>query len=257
MEDFEPKIIGFLCNWCSYAGADLAGVSRFQYPTNIRVIRIMCSARVEPGILLDVLLKGADGIFVGGCHIGDCHYITGNYFAEKKIEMTKRLLKKTGVDERRLRLEWVSASEGERFSKVIAEFTDEIKTLGPSPLRNGKKAKEYLSLKAARNTALGHEIRILAGKQLMLMEENKYGEKFCEHEINRLYNYMVNDYINEKKILLTIECKPHSVKQISEITDIPPPVVLKQIIDLRNRGMVQLDKVENNSPLYVLKEGEK
>ena len=110
MKNFEPKIVGFLCNWCSYAGADFAGVNRFQYPTNIKFIRIMCSATIESGILLDVLLHGADGVFVGGCHLGDCNYLTGNFFAEKKIEMTKRLLNKAGVDERRLRLEWISAS---------------------------------------------------------------------------------------------------------------------------------------------------
>ena len=213
----------------------------------------MCSARIEPGILLDIFLKGADGIFIGGCHPGDCQYKTGNYFAEKKIGMTKRLLKTAEIEDRRLRLEWVSESESKRFSKVIDEFIQEINTLGPTPLRNGKKAKEYLGLKAARNTAMGHEIRILASKELVLMEENKYGEKFCEHEINRLYNYMVNDYFNENKILLAIECKPLSVKQISEITNISPPIVLKHIADLRNRGIVKLESVVNNSPIYILK----
>ncbi len=127
----EVKLIGFMCNWCCYAGADLAGVSRFQYPPNIRIIRVMCSGRVDPELILDTFLYGADGVFIGGCHLGDCHYLEGNYYAEKKVEMAKRLLKAAGVEPERLRLEWISASEGERFAEVIREFTEEIKELGP------------------------------------------------------------------------------------------------------------------------------
>ena len=132
---FEPKLMGFLCNWCSYAGADLAGVSRYQYPTDIRIVRVMCSARVDPDIVLEMFIQGADGVFVGGCHIGDCHYLTGNHRTAKRFPVAQKILNDIGIDERRLRLDWVSAAEGEKFQQVITEFVGEIKNLGPNPLR--------------------------------------------------------------------------------------------------------------------------
>lgn len=134
-EAYDPKVVGFLCNWCCYAGADLAGVSRFQYPTNIRVIRVMCSGTIEPEMVLDAFIRGADGVFIGGCHIGDCHYATGNYHTEMKLKVTKKLLERSGFDPARFRLEWVSAAEGQRFSEVMKEFTAELTTLGPSQVR--------------------------------------------------------------------------------------------------------------------------
>lgn len=135
MENFEPKILGFLCNWCSYAGADLAGVSRLQYPPNIRIIRVMCSARVNPAFVLKALLSGIDGVLVGGCHPGDCHYMKGNYYARRRMTALRRLLKVIGLEPDRVRLEWVSASEGIRFAQVVREFTETIKGLGPNPLK--------------------------------------------------------------------------------------------------------------------------
>ncbi len=131
----EPRIIGFLCNWCSYAGADNAGVSRFQYPANMRAIRVMCSGRVEPEFVYEALLLGADGVLVGGCHIGDCHYISGNLSAKERISSARQLVKDAGLEPERVRLEWVSAAEGQRFSNVVSEFTEELKGLGPNPLK--------------------------------------------------------------------------------------------------------------------------
>ncbi|ODS40443.1 MAG: methyl-viologen-reducing hydrogenase subunit delta [Candidatus Altiarchaeales archaeon WOR_SM1_79] len=128
---FEPRIVAFCCNWCAYAGADLAGVSRFQYPPNIRIIRVMCSGRVTPEFILRAFELGADGVLVAGCHKGDCHYISGNEKAEKKVELTRRLIDLLGLKQERLRLEWISASEGLKFSEVIKEFVDELKRLGP------------------------------------------------------------------------------------------------------------------------------
>ena len=135
--EWEPKIIGFLCNWCSYAGADLCGVSRYQYPTNIRPVRVMCSTRISPHLVLDIFKAGADGILLGGCHIGDCHYISGNYYTEKRVNLMKKLLKECGVAPERLRLEWVSASEGEKFSKVVTEFTEDREGLGTEQGQEG------------------------------------------------------------------------------------------------------------------------
>ncbi len=131
-EDFEPIIVAFCCNWCSYAGADLAGVSRFQYPPNIRVIRVMCSGRVDPSFVLKSLNNGADGVIVTGCHIGDCHYISGNEYTKDRFErLFSIIISQLGVNEKRVRLEWISASEGKRFAEVITEFTNTIKKLGP------------------------------------------------------------------------------------------------------------------------------
>jgi len=129
--NFEPKIIGFCCNWCSYAGADLAGVSRLQYPPNLRMIRVMCSGSVSPEHILEAFRQGADGVFIGGCHPGDCHYMSGNHKTRRKVSLLKKLLSQFGLEPERLRLEWVSAAEGQRFAQVITEFTEEIKKLGP------------------------------------------------------------------------------------------------------------------------------
>lgn len=129
---FEPKIVGFLCNWCSYTGADLAGTSRIQYPPNIRIIRVMCSARVDPTFIVKSLVQGADGVLVCGCHPGDCHYSEGNYKIMRRFPLLKRLLSDLGVEDERVRLEWVSASEGQRFADIVNDMTERIKVLGPS-----------------------------------------------------------------------------------------------------------------------------
>lgn len=130
----EPKIVGFCCNWCSYAGADMAGVSRFQYPPNIRIIRTMCSGRVYPNFVLWAFLNGADGVFVSGCHPADCHYVSGNRYAEERIKRLKELMAAGGLDPRRLRLEWISASEGQRFADIVKNFTEQIRSLGPNKM---------------------------------------------------------------------------------------------------------------------------
>jgi F420-non-reducing hydrogenase iron-sulfur subunit len=138
MSGYEPRIVGFLCNWCSYAGADLAGVSRLQYPPNMRSIRVMCSGRVHPSFILEAFRGGADGVLVAGCHTpGDCHYISGNFKAERRVALLHSLLDQLGIERERLRLEWVSAAEGERFSQVVKEMTEDLKRLGPSPLNGG------------------------------------------------------------------------------------------------------------------------
>jgi F420-non-reducing hydrogenase iron-sulfur subunit len=138
MPDYNPRFITFTCNWCSYAGADLAGVSRVQMPTNFRIIRLMCSGRIEPAYVLKAIKSGFDGVLVTGCHMGDCHYLKGNENAKKKIELTFELLNILGVEKERLRLEWISASEGTRFGEVIKEFTDTLRELGPSQFSGGK-----------------------------------------------------------------------------------------------------------------------
>jgi F420-non-reducing hydrogenase iron-sulfur subunit len=134
-KDFRPKILAFLCNWCSYAGADLAGISRLQYPPTIRSVRVMCSARVDPLFVIKPLLRGIDGVLIGGCHPGECHYLEGNYYTRRRITMLKKLLEVVGIEHNRVRLEWVSASEGPKFADTVRNFTETIRKLGPNPLR--------------------------------------------------------------------------------------------------------------------------
>jgi len=137
-KEFEPNIIGFLCNWCSYAGADLAGTSRMKYPPNIKSIRVMCSGRVDPVFVLEALRKGADGVLVAGCHPGDCHYQSGNYKANRRMKLLKKFLDEMAVDPGRVRFEYISASEGAKFASVVTEFVDQLKKIGPNPLKEVK-----------------------------------------------------------------------------------------------------------------------
>ena len=134
-ETFEPRIVGFLCNWCSYGGADAAGTARLKYPPNLRIVRVMCSGRVSQELVLRAFREGADGVLVLGCHIGDCHYQDGNHRTSKRMPILRNLLGYLGVHPDRLRLEWVSSAESTRFRDVVTEFTETVRALGPSELR--------------------------------------------------------------------------------------------------------------------------
>lgn len=136
---FEPKIVGFLCNWCSYGAADLAGTSRIKYSGNIRIIRVMCSGRVDPTFILKAFEKGADGVLVCGCHVGDCHYMEGNIKAARRIPLLKKMLTQLGIEDERLRLEWCSAAEGKRFATIVDDMTERIRKLGPFDYNGGDK----------------------------------------------------------------------------------------------------------------------
>ena len=133
---FEPKIVGFLCNWCSYTGADLAGTARIKYAPNIRSVRVMCSGRIEPTFIIKALFEGADGVLIAGCHPGDCHYQEGNYKALRRYRLLRRILPEYGVEPERVRLEWVAASEGERFADIVNEFTEQLRELGPLAIKD-------------------------------------------------------------------------------------------------------------------------
>lgn len=136
---YEPKIVAFLCNWCSYGAADMAGTSRLQYPPNVRIIRFMCSGRIDPNFVLEAFLRGADGVMMTGCHIGDCHYIDGNYKTVHRYEFLNHYLDIMGIGSQRLQLEWCSAAEGNKFAEKVTEFTERIRELGPSPFKRGEK----------------------------------------------------------------------------------------------------------------------
>ncbi len=152
---WNPSIVVFACNWCSYAGADTAGVSRIQHQPHFRIIRVMCSGRIQPGFVLRAFEKGADGVLVSGCHIGDCHYVFGNERAVEQFEKTKNVVKLRGLAAGRLRREWISAAEGARFAEVINEFTDQVRRLGPSPLAAAAGADRRVRCADQRNPGAG------------------------------------------------------------------------------------------------------
>jgi F420-non-reducing hydrogenase iron-sulfur subunit len=133
--EFEPNIVAFVCNWCTYAGADLAGTSRFSYPPNIRLVRVMCSSRFNPAFIVNALLQGADGVLISGCHPGECHYVSGNYLARRRLVLLRRFLEHLGIHPDRLRMSWVSASEGAKWAEVVKEVTADIKALGPNDIK--------------------------------------------------------------------------------------------------------------------------
>ncbi len=135
-QEFHPIILVFSCNWCSYTSADLAGINRFRYPSNIRIIRFMCSGRIEPDFIMRAFEYGADGVVVSGCRLGECHYISGNHKAKDRIEMTHQLLDIMGLGAVRLRMEWITAAEGQKFANIMQEFTNDIIALGPNPIKN-------------------------------------------------------------------------------------------------------------------------
>ena len=253
MTEFEPKIIGFLCNWCSYAGADLAGVSRIQYPANIRVIRVMCSGRVDPVIVLEMLANGADGVIVTGCHPGECHYIEGNLQAERKIKMLKKLISQTGLESERLRLEWVSASEGARFAEIIKDFTNQLKNLGASPLAGENPDKTILAGMIAAKAVVGaSRLRTLVGRERTLIEEgNVYDEKVGQEEFDEVMDESIDAEYIRNRIHLLVKDKPMSVESLARHLGLNPKNVLRHIVVLRQRGLVALDRIEGEDPLYI------
>jgi len=249
---FEPKVLGFLCNWCSYAGADLAGVSRIQYPPNMRVIRVMCSGRVDPVFIFKALLTGIDGVFVLGCHPGDCHYLEGNYEAEKKFIMVQKFLKIVDFD-KRVRLDWVSASEGARFAQVVTEFIESIREQGPSPLSGESIDQElFNNLKAMENSVSSDRIRALVGRERKITEvENEYGEKVPIEEFNAIFDEAIHDEFVRQRILLSLSTKVLSVKDLAAELKLDPSEILENMVKLKSRGEIDYQSIDGNTPLYM------
>jgi F420-non-reducing hydrogenase iron-sulfur subunit len=249
---FEPKIIGFLCNWCSYAGADLAGVSRFQYPTNMQVIRVMCSGRIDPIFIIKAFETGFDGVAVMGCHLGDCHYLDGNYEAKIKILTLKKLLSFVGLDER-LMLEWVSAAEGLRFSMVVKDFTEKIRALGPNPLKSKDVDPDLLQkFRAIARVVEDFRIRTLVGKKRLLVEfENVYGEKILAEEFDSMLENALKAEFIRNRINLFLKEEPMSVKKLAGLLKMDTQEVLNHVVILKQRGLVALDRIEEVTPLYL------
>jgi F420-non-reducing hydrogenase iron-sulfur subunit len=244
--EFEPKILGFLCNWCCYAGADLAGVSRYQYPTNIRIIRMMCSGRIDPAFILRAFSNGMDGVFVGGCWLGECHYVTeGNYDALSVMHICRKLLEQIGVNPQRLRLEWVSASQGIRFAEVMTDFVKKLKELGPLGIGEGIDANG-LKLKLEAAKSLVPYIKLVERERLRVHfdTEDEYAKFFSSEEVDRLFRELIVDKLTISQILLLLREKPLSTGEISEILGLSPSEASRYLNSSAKDGLVRFDAIQ-------------
>lgn len=245
---FEPKILGLMCNWCSYAGADLAGVSRTQYPSNIRIVRVMCSGRIDPIIVFEAFSQGIDGVLIAGCHPGDCHYLSGNYQAEKKVKITAKLLDLAGIETERFRLEWLSASEGGRFATVVTEFTNQIRALGPNKL-NPEKLEQ---INAARDAITFSRLRTLVGMEITLTEKGDvFGNKRTQADFDSMLDAITKEEYIRARILQSIKNKALSVKEIAKKIAIPSDKVFRHVLRLKKKGLLIIERIEGEALLYL------
>jgi coenzyme F420-reducing hydrogenase delta subunit len=209
----------------------------------------MCSTRVSPHIILEVFKAGADGVMVGGCHIGDCHYITGNYYTERRVKLTKELLALAGIEPERLRLEWVSASEGEKFANVVTDFVRQIKEIGPSPVKNNEELMTRLS--AAIQASKIFRVKLLSGKELKLTTEgNVYGERIDQEKMDALLKSAAQAEFKRSLILELTKRKPLSVKELAEAIGETPDTTLDHVVVLRSQNLIALSGIEGSSPKY-------
>jgi F420-non-reducing hydrogenase iron-sulfur subunit len=250
---FRPKIIGFICNWSLPTEVEMTTTSTVQGYPKIRVVRVMCVGRIDPAIVLETFAKGADGVLVIGCHPPDCHYTEGNLQAERKINMLKKLISRTGIEAERLRLEWTYPSEIERFAKIIGDFRNRVTALGPSPLAGERPdTNVLLNVKAAKAVAEDFRLRVLVGRERELTEkENVYGERVSQEEFDKVLDAAIEAEYLRSKIYLLVRKGPMSVIDLSELLGVDPREVLRHIVVMRSRGLLTLDRMEREDPLYV------
>jgi F420-non-reducing hydrogenase iron-sulfur subunit len=244
--DFKPRIIGFLCNWCCYGGADLCGVSRFQFPPYLRVIRLMCSGRVDPAFVLRAFATGADAVFIGGCHINDCHYIPeGNYDAYGMVKTYKKLLAHIGMNPERLRLEWVSAGEGIRFAEIMNDYGKKIRDLGPLGKSEGID-KNSLIAKIEAIARLVPYIKLVERERLRLpvRNEEELHKYFDSDEFNRLFDALILDKLVVSQITSLLRESPLPTGKMAEKLGLTPSQVSKHMINLSTHGLVKYDVSE-------------
>lgn len=243
----KPKILAFLCNWCSYAGADLAGVSRIQYPSAIRIIRTMCSGRVDPLFVIQALQNGFDGVFVGGCHIGDCHYQDGNRYTQQRMEMLAHLLDISGIGRNRIHLRWASAAEAQQFADYVTEVTATITHLG-----SFDKIRYELQLAALARALSTPRLRWLVGIDRYLAEqENVYNEKTDpDHFKSVLQNALETEY--HKALIQELLIRgPVTVKEMALKTGLPVYTISLRLNDLERVGLAELDSCEERTPKFI------
>ena len=242
--EFKPTIVGFLCNWCCYGGADLCGVSRFQYPPYLRVIRLMCSGRVDLEFIFRAFTKGADAVFIGGCHLNDCHYNPeGNYDALGNTLIAKRILEHVGVNPERLRLEWVSAGEGIRFAEIMNDLSTKVKSLGPFGASEGIETAELQSRLEAANQLVPY-IKLVERERLRVpvRTDEGYQEFFGSDEFNELFDELILDKLDMSRIMGFVRLEPVSAGAISEGLGLNPSEVARHLHDLAQQGLIWFDE---------------
>jgi len=246
-DTFKPKILAFLCNWCSYAGADLAGVSRIQYPSTIRVVRVMCSGRVDPVFIINALKEGFDGVLVSGCHIGDCHYQTGNLYTLKRMNTLSKLFDMAGIGKNRVFLRWASAAEAQIFADNVVEITNEIKKLGPFD-----RSHNELALNALEKTFSSARLRWLIGIDRQITEtENVYKEKTDPDYFKKILQSAVEEEFYHALIIEVLGKGPISIRQMAKQTGLPVHTVSCRLNDLELEGLAEIAYVEGTTPKFV------
>jgi len=241
--EFKPRILGFLCNWCSYAGADLCGVSRNQYPPSMKIIRLMCSGRVDLEFVLRAFARGNDGVFIGGCWLGECHYVTeGNYDALSMMHLGKKLLEHAGLNPDRLRLEWVSASQGTRFAEVVTDFTGRLRELGPLGTGEGM-TPETLKLKLDAITKLLPYVKLVEREKLRVRFESKaeYEEFFSSDKLKALFNDLIADKLAISQIMALLQAKAASTGEIADSLGMSASEVSKHLNSSSRQRLVRFD----------------
>lgn len=240
---FQPKMLGIICNWCCYGGADLCGVSRFQYPPHIRLVRVMCSARVDMLHILRAFENGQDGLFIGGCHLCDCHYVTnGNFNAFSMVQVFRRLLKLVGIFPERLRLEWVSAGEGIRFANFMNEFSAELEKMGPLGKAEGIDDKELaLRLEAVRRLIPYVKLVLTQKLHVPVRTEEAYHAFFTSEEFDKLFDDAIAGKLAQSRIMLMLRDRPLSTGEISELIGLDPSAVAGHLTSASRQGLVRFD----------------
>jgi coenzyme F420-reducing hydrogenase delta subunit len=249
--DFKPRILGFLCNWCSYAGADLCGVSRYQYPPSLRIIRVMCSGRVDLEFVLRAFANGNDGVFIGGCWLGECHYITeGNYDALSMMHLGRKLLDRIGVSPERIRLEWVSASQGNRFAEVVTDFTKRLQQLGPLGMGEGLDAAT-LKMKLTAVRKLLPYIKLVEREKIRVRFENKeqYEEFFSSRSLNELIDESITDKLAVSLILELLRDQPMTTGEIAKMLGWSGSDVARHLNDSTRQRLIRFDDTQKRYAL--------
>jgi coenzyme F420-reducing hydrogenase delta subunit len=251
VHEFKPRILGFLCNWCSYAGADLCGVSRYQYPPSMKVIRLMCSGRVDLEFVLRAFANGNDGVFIGGCWLGECHYVTeGNYDALSTMHLGKKLLEAAGINPNRLRLEWVSASQGIRYAEIVTEFTNELKEFGPLGTGEGLD-RNTLKLKLEAIRKLLPYVKLVEREKLRVRFENKaeYEKFFASAELKSLFDNLIADKLAISQIMVLLDGKALSTGEIADSLKMSRSEVSKHLNSSARQKLVRFDEAEKRYAL--------
>lgn len=231
----------------------MAGVSRIQYPTNVGVIRVMCSSSIDPVILLETMIRGADGVLIAGCHPGDCHYDTGNLQAERRVRVVRKLLDRCELEPQRIRLEWVSASEGMRYAEVVESFVEEIRELGPSPVAGDQPDLDILErLYVARDVLGDFRVNLLVNKEHQIEDvSNVFGDTIPKERMDELLDTATSQEFSRCSLLMLAKDSPVSVQQMANRTGLPEEEVLDHVVLLVDRGLLKVDRVDDGSPLYL------